>query len=64
MPLRGIFRIISLNTSRTELRIDSALLNVNREIAKRAKRAKIFGRLKLAIHLSDMRYALSVMRMR
>ena len=45
MPLQGIFCIISLNTSRAELRTDSVLLNLNRGVAKCAKRAKIFGRL-------------------
>ena len=47
MPLQSIFCIISFNTLRAELRPDSVLLSLNRDIAKRAKpkRAKIFGRL-------------------
>ena len=36
MSLQGIFCAISLNTSKAELRIDSVLSSLNREIAKRA----------------------------
>ena len=45
MPLQSIFCIISCNTLRAELFPDSVLLSLNCDIAKRAKRAKNFGRL-------------------
>ena len=55
MPLQSIFCIIPLNISRAELRTDSVLLSLNSEIAKRAKRAKIFGRLTQKTYVNILR---------
>ena len=46
MPLQGILCITLLNTLTAELCTDSGFFSLNRDIAKRAKRAKIFNKKK------------------